>query len=137
MNRGKNVMLPASPRWQGVSSVRPQWYQSFDPTFAQGIILCYTPAAARPGPSNFERMGRGPARLIKVSKDGPRPGPAHQNFRVRAAARPSPSQFQFLPARPGLAHQFFKRLGPARPGPSQFSDRPGPARPRQTSHGKP
>ena len=37
-NQGKNVMLPASPRRQGVSSVHPQRYQGFDPTFAQGVI---------------------------------------------------------------------------------------------------
>ena len=54
-----------------------------------------------------------------------------------AAARPSPSHFQKFTARPGPAHQIFESLGPARPGPSQFSDRPGPARPRQTAHDKP
>ena len=44
-NQGKNAMLPTSPRRQGVSSVHPQRYQGFDPTFAQGIILYYTPEA--------------------------------------------------------------------------------------------
>ena len=88
-------------------------------------------AAARPGLSNFERMGRGPARPIKFSEDGPRPDPAHHIFKI---------------SRPGPAHHFFKSLGPARPitfskvsarpGPSQFSDRPGPVRPRQTAHDK-
>ena len=33
--QGKNIMLPASPRRQGVSSVHPQRYQGFDPTFTQ------------------------------------------------------------------------------------------------------
>ena len=33
--QGKNVLLPASPRRQGVSSVHPQRYQGFDPTFTQ------------------------------------------------------------------------------------------------------
>ena len=32
--QGKNVMLRASPRRQGVSSVHPQRYQGFDPTYA-------------------------------------------------------------------------------------------------------
>ena len=103
--------------------------------------------AARPGPSNFERMGRGPAQPIKILEDGPRPGPGHQKFRGWVAARPSPSHFQIFKARPGPAHpifidlgpahHIFKSLGPARPGPSQLSDRPGPARPRQTAHDKP
>ena len=85
-------------------------------------------AAVRPGPSNFERMGRGPARPINFSEDGPWPGPAHQFFRGWAAARPGPSIFQRMgsgPAQPitfskiqGPAHHFFKRLGQARPGPS-------------------
>ena len=44
-NQGKNAMLLASPRRQGVPSVRPQRYQGFDPTFAGGIILNYTPEA--------------------------------------------------------------------------------------------
>ena len=44
-NQGKNAMLPASPRRQGVSSVHPQRCQGFDPTFSQGIILYYTPEA--------------------------------------------------------------------------------------------
>ena len=44
-NQGKNVMMPASPRRQGVSSVHPQRYQGLHPTFAQGIILYYTPEA--------------------------------------------------------------------------------------------
>ena len=34
-------------------------------------------AATWPGPSNFQRMGRGPARPINFSEDGPRLGPAH------------------------------------------------------------
>ena len=41
----KRVMLPAPPRRQVVSSVHAQRYQGFDPTFAQGIILYYTPEA--------------------------------------------------------------------------------------------
>ena len=38
MNQGKNVMLPASARRQGVWSVHPQRYQRFAPTFALGLI---------------------------------------------------------------------------------------------------
>ena len=37
-NKGKNVVLPASPRRQGVSSAHPQRYQAFDSTSAQGIM---------------------------------------------------------------------------------------------------
>ena len=74
-------------------------------------------------------MGRGPARPIKFREDGPRPGPAHQNFRGWAAARPSPSDFQISTARPGLAHQIFRSLGPARPITfPNVSVRPGQAR---------
>ena len=43
--QGTNVMLPASPRRQEVSSVHPQRYQGFHMTFAQGIILYYKPEA--------------------------------------------------------------------------------------------
>ena len=53
------------------------------------------------GPSIFNVMGRGPARPIKFSYDGLRPGPAHQVFRRWAAARPSPSHFPNFTARPG------------------------------------
>ena len=60
---------------------------------------------ARPGPANFQRVGRGPARPIKISEDGPRPGPAHQ------------SHFQKITARRGPAHHFFNSL--ARPGPAR------------------
>ena len=40
-DQGKNVMLSASPRRQGESSVHPQRNQGFDATFAHGIILFY------------------------------------------------------------------------------------------------
>ena len=69
--------------------------------------------AARPGPSNFERMSRGPAhsiifqgtacgppRPVKRSEDGPCPGPSHQFFRGCAMARPSPSRFKKFTAWP-------------------------------------
>ena len=38
-------MLPALPRRQGVSYVHPRRCHGSDPTFAQGIILNYTPEA--------------------------------------------------------------------------------------------
>ena len=80
---------------------------------------------------------------MEVTSHGPHPGQAHENYRGWAAARPSPSLFQFYtarpgpdnqsskilgPARPGPAHHIFKSLGPAGPGPSQFSDRPRAAK---------
>ena len=75
-------------------------------------------AAARLGPSNFHMMGRGPARPIKFSDDGPRPGLHHQ------ISHDGPQ--------PGPAHQIFRTLGPAQPGPPNFQNsRPGPARPIQ------
>ena len=45
-NQGKNVTLPALPRRQGVS-IHPLRHQGFDPTFAHGIILHYSPSAIR------------------------------------------------------------------------------------------
>lgn len=74
-------------------------------------------AAARPTPSNAQRMGRGPARAINYSEGGPRPGPSH---------------FQTFTARPAPANQNFKSLGPVR-----HHFQLGPARPGQTTHGKP
>ena len=63
----------------------------------------------RPGTLNFNLVDRGPARPVKFSEDGPRPGPAHQFFRGWAAARPSPSHFQRFTARPGPAHHMAAR----------------------------
>ena len=45
-------------------------------------------------PINFILVGNGPAWPLNVWEDGPRPGPAHQNFRGWAATRPGPSTFQ-------------------------------------------
>ena len=61
-------------------------------------------AAARPGPSNFQRVGRGPTQPITFS-----------NF--HGPARPGPSNFQ--KSRPGPAHHIFKSFGSARPGPDK------------------
>ena len=60
-------------------------------------------ATARPGPPIFQMMGRGPARPIKFSDDGPRPGLAYQNI-SKLSAPPGPSHFKK------------SRPGPARPG---------------------
>ena len=65
-------------------------------------------AAARPGPSNFDKMGRGPTQPITSSNFH---GPARPIKFSKVSARPSPSHFQ--------------------------KSRPGPARPRQTAHDKP
>ena len=51
-------------------------------------------------------MGRGPARPVNFSEDGPRPGPAHHFFKR---------------SRSGPAHHLFKGIGPAQPGPSHGS----------------
>ena len=59
-------------------------------------------AAARPVPSNFDLVGRGPAPPVKFSEDGPHPGPAHQFFKTHGPARPDPSFF--LKPRAGPAH---------------------------------
>ena len=69
-------------------------------------------ATARPGPSNFNLVGRVPVLSVKFSEDGPRPGPPDQIFRRRAAARPIKSSDDG--PRPGPAHHIFKksRLGP-------------------------
>ena len=75
-------------------------------------------AAARPGPSIFQRMGRGPARPIKIPEDGPRPDPADHVFKF---SRPGPARsikFSKVSARPGPSHFETFRPGPARPGPS-------------------
>ena len=76
-------------------------------------------AAARPGPSNFERMGRGPARPIKISEDGPRPGPAHHIFNLSRPGPARPINFSKVSARPGPGHHIFKSLDTVRPGPDK------------------
>ena len=62
---------------------------------------------ARPGQPMFDLTGRGPARPIEFSEDGPRPGPGHDISKN---------------SRPGPAHHFLKRLGPGRPGSSHGSE---------------
>ena len=61
-------------------------------------------AAARRGPSNFQRMGRGPTQPVTFSNF---PGPAR------------PFNFSKVSARSGPAHHTLKSLGPARPGPDK------------------
>ena len=60
---------------------------------------------AGPGPLNFYLVGRGPARPVQFSEDGPRPGPAHHIFKISC---------------PGPAHHFSKVS--AGPGPSHGSE---------------
>ena len=63
---------------------------------------------ARPGPSNFHRMRRGPARPISFAKFSARPDPAQRNFNILGPAGPD--------------HQNLKGLVPARPGPAWTID---------------
>ena len=84
-------------------------------------------AAARPGPSNFQRMGRGPTRPIKFSEDGPRPGPAHHIFKTSRPGPVRPIFFSKVSARPGPAHHMAAR--PMKYGlyvgrPDNYVDRP-------------
>ena len=74
---------------------------------------------ARPGPANFQRVGRGPARPIKISEDGPRPGPAHHIFNLSRPGPARPINFSKVSARPGPGHHIFKSLDTVRPGPDK------------------
>ena len=74
-------------------------------------------AAARPGPSNFQRMGRGPAQPIKFQRMGRGPTQPITFSNFHGPARPGPSNFQ--KSRPGPAHHIFKSFGSARPGPDK------------------
>ena len=68
----------------------------------------------RPGPSNLERMGDGPARPLKFQRMGR--GPTQPiNFSIfHGSARPGPSFFRSLgPARLSV------QIGPARPSPNK------------------
>ena len=91
-------------------------------------------AAARPGPSDCEMMGR---RRIRLREDrpgpsnaldaGPRPGPAHNVSIFHGPARPGPPIFQSSrpgPARRGLSHFQQTRPGPAGPGLSAHDKSP-------------
>ena len=60
---------------------------------------------ARHGPQTFDMMGRGPARPVKFSEDGPRPGPAHHIKKFTAR----PTIFSNVSARPGPAHHMAAR----------------------------
>ena len=69
---------------------------------------------ARPGPSNFNLVGRSTARPVNFSEDGPR--------------RPGSSNFQRMGRRPAQPTTFSKVRGPARPIIcSKVSARPGPS----------
>ena len=60
-------------------------------------------------PTNFDKMGRGPARPIKFSEDGPRPGPAHHIFKNSWPGPARPIIFLNVPARAGPAHHMAAR----------------------------
>ena len=78
---------------------------------------------ARPGPSNFEMMGRSPARLIHLEVFRRwAAAPAHRISGCWAVARPGPSHHRSFTARPGLVHHFPKILDAARPGPSHVQN---------------
>ena len=74
-----------------------------DAVVAVAVVHHISWAAARPTPSFFQMMGRGPARPIKFLDAGPRPVTAHHILEVL-------------------------RPGQARPIAIFMSDRPGPAR---------
>ena len=74
-------------------------------------------------------MGRGPARPIEFSEDGPPFGSVHQIS--EDGPRPDPAHHIFTFSRPGPARLSIFEKSP--PGPA----RPGQARPRQTAHDKP
>ena len=74
-------------------------------------------AAARPGPSQFQRIGRGPTQPITFASfyGSARPGPIIF-FKRLGPARPGPSRTP--KSLPGPARHNF-RIGPARPGPDK------------------
>ena len=75
-------------------------------------------AAARPGPSNFHRIGRDPAQPITCSiLHGPaRPG--QSNFQKSRLGPARPITFSKVSARPDSARPNFE-IGPARPSPEK------------------
>ena len=91
-------------------------------------------AAALPGLSMFQKVGRGPVPPINFLDAGPQPGPSDfQRFMARSItfskfygpARPGPSLFQIFGAvRPN--HHIFKILGPAHHHFQIVQARPGP-----------
>ena len=96
-------------------------------------------AVARPGPSNFERMGRGPpgssifqkgrspARPIKIQRMGGSPAQPITFSNVHGPARPGPSIF--LKSRPGPARPITFSKVSVRPDPARHKFQIGPARP--------
>ena len=144
-------MLPASPRRQGVSSVHPQRYQGFNPTFSQGIILYYTrgdlpemhcanvAVLADNNPDTQKNrncssstphlMGHGPGRLVKT-----RGRPHGHDGSSSISSGSTPQLMGSGPGRPVKTHG--PPHGPiaARPGPSNFQRMGrGPARPIKIS----
>ena len=103
----------SAPHLMGSGPGRP--VKTHGPPHGPGGAAYIQPTSHGPWP--FHGLGRGRARPIKISEHGSGPGPAHQNFRGWAAARPSPSHFQIFKAWPDAARRNF-RTGPARPGPA-------------------
>ena len=102
---GRPVKTHGPPHGPGEAAHTEPTYLGPRPGPAHQIIRGW--AAARPGPSKFHRMGRGPTQPTTF--------------------------FHIVTAWPGPAHQFFESLGPAWPGPSHFqSSRSGLARPVTT-----
>ena len=81
-------------------------------------------------------MGRGPARPIKFSEFGPRPGPAHHIFNFSRLGPARPIKFSKVLARLGPAHHIFKSLGPARHNFQIGPAWPGPDKRPMTSPAK-
>ena len=88
-------------------------------------------ATARPGPSNFERIGRGPARPVKIQRMGRGPtqpitfsifhGPAWPGPSIFQKSRPHPARritYSKVSALPGPARHNFL-IGQARQGPEK------------------
>ena len=116
---GRPVKTHGPPHGPGVAAhIEPTSHGS-RPGLAHQILRGW--AAARPGPSIFQRTGRVPARPTKISQDGPRPDPAHQIFKFHGPARPGPSNFERMGRGPTQPITFLIFHGPARPGPPIFS----------------
>ena len=97
---------PASPVRPSISYImgrglaRPIKFQLGGPRPGPARRIFRGWAAARPGPSNFQRMGRGPAQPITFSKIH---GPARPIIFPKVSARPGPAHHMAArPMRHGL-----------------------------------
>ena len=108
-----------SPHLNGRGAAWPIKFQEDEPRPGLAHRIFRGWAAARPDPSNFQGMGRGPRPdpAHHISNFS-RAGPAHQSFKSLGSAGPSrsrPITFSKVSARPGT----ITRSAPARPGPAQ------------------